>query len=78
MSFNGKLYFSETSLADVGMYHCVVTLTVPPGQRFATVQPPSKTSLGIELIVEGDGKLLILHLLYVTDCNSIICRILNL
>ncbi|XP_025082370.1 contactin-like isoform X2 [Pomacea canaliculata] len=54
MSFNGKLYFSETSLADAGMYHCVVTLTVPPGQRFATVQPPSKTSLGIELIVEGD------------------------
>ncbi|KAK7482492.1 hypothetical protein BaRGS_00026309 [Batillaria attramentaria] len=54
VSYNGKLYFSETQLADAGQYYCVVTLTAPLGQHAATVQPPSATSLGIELIIRGD------------------------
>ncbi|XP_025082371.1 contactin-4-like [Pomacea canaliculata] len=54
ISRNGRLYFSETQLSDAGMYHCVITLTAPLGQSIATLQPPSKTSLGIELIIRGD------------------------
>ncbi|KAK7092346.1 contactin-5-like isoform X2 [Littorina saxatilis] len=54
VSYNGRLYFSETQLADAGQYHCVVTLTAPLGQEVATLQPPSGTSLGIELIIRGD------------------------
>ncbi|XP_041371563.1 contactin-like [Gigantopelta aegis] len=54
ISHNGKLYFSETQQLDAGNYHCVVTLTAPPGQKVATTQPPSRTSLGIQLVITGD------------------------
>ncbi|XP_046331627.2 contactin-like [Haliotis rufescens] len=54
ISNNGKLYFSETQQSDAGAYHCVVTLTAPLGQTVATTQPPSRTSLGIQLIVVGE------------------------
>ncbi|PVD37152.1 hypothetical protein C0Q70_04147 [Pomacea canaliculata] len=57
VSYNGRLYFSETQRSDAGMYYCVVTLTTPRGQRAATVQPPSRTSLGIELLIRGDSEL---------------------
>ncbi|XP_067686212.1 contactin-like [Haliotis asinina] len=54
ISNNGKLYFSETQQSDAGAYHCVVTLTALLGQTVATSQPPSRTSLGIQLIITGE------------------------
>lgn len=57
VSNNGRLYFSETQTSDAGLYYCVVTLTAPQRQTLATVQPPSRTSLAIELIIRGDSKL---------------------
>lgn len=61
VSYNGRLYFSETQLADAGKYHCVVTLAVRLGEQASTVQPPSRTSLGVELIIRGDSKFLMLR-----------------
>ncbi|XP_067685752.1 contactin-like [Haliotis asinina] len=54
ISHNGNLYLSEVQQSDAGFYHCVVTLSVPSGQVLATFQPPSRTSLGIELKVGGE------------------------
>ncbi|XP_048236575.1 contactin-like [Haliotis rufescens] len=54
ISHNGNLYLSEAQQSDAGFYHCVVTLSVPSGQVMATSQPPSRTSLGIELKVGGE------------------------
>ncbi|XP_046576744.1 contactin-like [Haliotis rubra] len=54
ISHNGNLYLSEVQQSDAGYYHCVVTLSVPSGQVLATSQPPSRTSLGIELKVGGE------------------------
>ncbi|KAK3596414.1 hypothetical protein CHS0354_020662 [Potamilus streckersoni] len=54
ISSNGNLYFSEVQEHDKGFYHCVVTLTVRPGDRSSTIQPPSRTSKGIELRIKGN------------------------
>ncbi|KAL3860640.1 hypothetical protein ACJMK2_010736 [Sinanodonta woodiana] len=54
ISSNGNLYFSEVQEHDSGFYHCVVTLTVGPGYRISTIQPPSRTSKGIELKIKGN------------------------
>ncbi|XP_059165972.1 contactin-like [Physella acuta] len=55
VSTNGKFYLSETSNQDAGYYHCVVTLIPKVGQILATNQPPSRTSLGIQLAITGDS-----------------------
>ncbi|CAL1534451.1 unnamed protein product [Lymnaea stagnalis] len=55
VSRNGKFYLSETSTPDAGYYHCFVTLVPHAGQVLATLQTPSRTSLGIHLIIVGDS-----------------------
>ncbi|KAH9496095.1 Contactin-5 [Bulinus truncatus] len=53
-SRNGKLYFSEVSLTDAGIYHCVVILVGTVGQEVVPAQSPSLTSLGMKLNVIGE------------------------
>ncbi|KAH9496084.1 Contactin-2 [Bulinus truncatus] len=53
-SRNGKLYFSEVSLTDAGIYHCVVILVGTVGQEVVPAQSPSRTSLGMKLNVIGE------------------------
>ncbi|XP_055860982.1 contactin-5-like isoform X1 [Biomphalaria glabrata] len=55
VSMNGHFYISESASQDGGFYHCVVALMPPVGQIMSTSQPPSRTSLGIELIIKGDS-----------------------
>ncbi|XP_041371548.1 contactin-like [Gigantopelta aegis] len=55
ISENGRVYISEVQKSDEGEYHCIVTLTAPYGEKLATTQPPSRNSLGIGLIVEGEN-----------------------
>lgn len=51
ISANGNLYLSEVQSTDAGNYYCVVTLVPRVGERLSTAQPPSRTSLPIELRV---------------------------
>ncbi|KAK6970083.1 Contactin-2, partial [Biomphalaria glabrata] len=53
-SKNGKLYFSELTTSDAGVYHCVLALVALVGQVIFSGQGPSRTSLGMELIVIGE------------------------
>ncbi|CAG5129208.1 unnamed protein product, partial [Candidula unifasciata] len=53
VSNNGKLYFSEISQMDAE-YHCFVNLVSPVGQILSANQYPSRSSLGIQLVVTGD------------------------
>ncbi|KAL3860642.1 hypothetical protein ACJMK2_010738, partial [Sinanodonta woodiana] len=53
ISSNGNLYFSEVQDYDSGFYHCVVTLTGQHGDQISVVQPPSRTSKGIQLKIRG-------------------------
>ncbi|XP_048781333.2 contactin-like isoform X3 [Ostrea edulis] len=54
LSADGNLYFSEVQQIDEGNYHCIVSLTASPGDRLATNQPPTETSLNIRLDILGD------------------------
>lgn len=58
LSADGNLYFSEVQQIDEGNYHCIVSLTASPGDRLATDQPPTETSLNIRLDILGDSKLI--------------------
>ncbi|KAK3106223.1 hypothetical protein FSP39_015497 [Pinctada imbricata] len=53
ISRNGKLYFSEVSHADQGDYRCLTKLISYNGAAIGTNQPPSRTSLPIELVVQN-------------------------
>lgn len=52
ISNNGKLYFSEIHRSDAGDYRCIVTLSGDGATPLETRQPPSRTSLAIEVVVE--------------------------
>ncbi|OWF39873.1 Contactin [Mizuhopecten yessoensis] len=51
ISRNGKLYFSVVSKNDEDEYFCIVELTSNNGAVIGTNQPPSRTSLPIQLTV---------------------------
>lgn len=55
ISQNGKLYFSEVTRADEGRYHCIAILTGVNRYTIGTSQPPTRTSLGIQLHVHDQG-----------------------
>eukprot|EP00106_Octopus_bimaculoides_P009640 XP_014777082.1 PREDICTED: contactin-like [Octopus bimaculoides] len=51
ISSNGRLYFSEVSTADFGVYRCLVKLTSAVNSIMEIDQPPSRISLPIPLVV---------------------------
>ncbi|PVD35688.1 hypothetical protein C0Q70_02651 [Pomacea canaliculata] len=55
ISQNGKLYFSEVTRADEGRYHCIAILTGVNRYTIGTSQPPTRTSLGIQLHVHDQA-----------------------
>lgn len=56
ISSNGRLYFSEVTRDDEGLYSCLTTLTSISGTTLATTQPPSRVSMPIQLIVQDKRK----------------------
>ncbi|KAK3105596.1 hypothetical protein FSP39_001377 [Pinctada imbricata] len=54
ISENGNLYFSEVQNSDGGDYYCLVTLSALPGDELATSQPPTMTSMNIQMNVMGN------------------------
>jgi hypothetical protein len=62
ISADGNLYFSEVQQIDEGNYHCIVSLAASPGNRLATHQPPTETSLSIRLDVLGDSKFILCNI----------------
>ena len=56
VSSSGYLYFSEVQPTDERKYFCVVTVSAPMRYTFAVSQPPSRTSLGVWLLVTGTGR----------------------
>ncbi|XP_059143643.1 contactin-like [Physella acuta] len=55
ISQNGKLYFSEVSRADEGMYYCLAVLSGVNQYTISSLQPPSRTSLPISLHVHDQA-----------------------
>lgn len=58
VSSSGYLYFSEVQPTDGRKYFCSVTLIATSEFKTAIDQPPSRISLGVDLIVTGTGSLL--------------------
>jgi hypothetical protein len=56
VSSSGYLYFSEVQPTDSRKYFCSVTLIATSEYVTAINQPPSRISLGVDLIVTGTGK----------------------
>ena len=55
ISQNGKLYFSEVTRADEGKYHCIAILTGVNRYTIGTKQPPTRSSMPIQLVVHDQG-----------------------
>ena len=55
VSSSGYLYFSEVQPTDSRKYFCSVTLIATSEFETAINQPPSRISLGVDLIVTGTG-----------------------
>ncbi|KAK6181653.1 hypothetical protein SNE40_009468 [Patella caerulea] len=55
ISANGKLYFSEVTRTDAGEYRCIAVLAGVNKHSIGTQQPPSRTSLPIELQVKDQA-----------------------
>ena len=58
ISNNGKLYFSEITRDDAGYYRCIVTLAGDGDTPLKITQPPSRTSLPIQVIVQFQRELI--------------------
>ncbi|CAL1546787.1 unnamed protein product [Lymnaea stagnalis] len=55
LSRNGGLYISEVQAADQDEYYCMVFMAPRSGHVLAGEQPPSRTSMGIQLVVTGEN-----------------------
>ncbi|KAI8778190.1 contactin, partial [Biomphalaria glabrata] len=53
ISANGRLYFSEVTMSDEAEYTCVVSLSGVNQYTIGSLQPPSRNSLPIPLIVDA-------------------------
>ena len=57
VSGSGYLYFSAVQPTDQRRYYCSVTLIASSEYETAIDQPPSRISLGVDLIVTGTGNI---------------------
>ena len=69
ISANGRLYFSEVTRVDEGEYRCIAILSGVSKYTLGTSQPPTRTSMAIQLVVQDQGS-------YVID-NDVIARVIN-
>lgn len=55
VSRNGRLYFSELTSSDAGLYYCLARLTAGVGAHLSTTQSPIVTSMPTPVVVKNNA-----------------------